>query len=103
AMFFIDGNTLDYLRLTGRSEEQVALVETYAKAAGLWADDLADARYERTLHFDLSAVERNMAGPSNPHRRLPTRALAARGIAHPAKLAAARAASPARPRPAGAA
>jgi len=92
AMFFIDGNTLDYLRLTGRSEEQVALVETYAKAAGLWADDLADARYERTLHFDLSAVERNMAGPSNPHRRLPTRALAERGIADPANLEAARAA-----------
>jgi aconitate hydratase len=45
AMFFIDGNTLEYLRLTGRSNEQVALVETYAKAAGLWTDMLADARY----------------------------------------------------------
>ncbi len=81
AMFFIDGNTLDYLRLTGRSDEQVALVETYAKAAGLWADDLADAQYERTLHFDLSTVVRNMAGPSNPHRRLPTSDLTERGIA----------------------
>ena len=81
AMFFIDGNTLDYLRLTGRSDEQVALVETYAKAAGLWADDLADAHYERTLHFDLSTVVRNMAGPSNPHRRLPTSDLTERGIA----------------------
>ena len=81
AMFFIDGNTLDYLRLTGRSDEQVALVETYAKTAGLWADDLADAQYERTLHFDLSSVVRNMAGPSNPHRRLPTSDLAERGIA----------------------
>ncbi|GAB1406840.1 Fe/S-dependent 2-methylisocitrate dehydratase AcnD [Thermomonas brevis] len=81
AMFFIDGNTLDYLRLTGRDDAQVALVETYAKAAGLWADDLADARYERTLHFDLSSVVRNMAGPSNPHRRLPTSDLAERGIA----------------------
>src|SRR5690606_16389794 len=60
AMFFIDDNTLDYLRLTGRSDEQVALVETYAKAAGLWAPDLADAQYERTLHFDLSSVVRNM-------------------------------------------
>ena len=71
AMFFIDDNTLDYLRLTGRTDEQVALVETYAQAAGLWADDLADAQYERTLQFDLSGVVRNMAGPSNPHRRLP--------------------------------
>ena len=90
AMFFIDGNTLDYLRLTGRSDEQVALVETYAKAAGLWADALAHARYERTLHFDLAGVERNMAGPSNPHRRLPVGALAERGIADAAKLEAAR-------------
>ncbi|NCT67469.1 MAG: Fe/S-dependent 2-methylisocitrate dehydratase AcnD [Rhodanobacteraceae bacterium] len=81
AMFFIDANTLDYLRLTGRSDEQVALVETYAKAAGLWADALASAQYERTLQFDLSSVVRNMAGPSNPHRRLPTSALAERGIA----------------------
>ncbi|HRO27634.1 MAG TPA: aconitate hydratase AcnA, partial [Luteimonas sp.] len=88
AMFFIDDNTLDYLRLTGRDDAQVALVETYAKVAGLWADDLAGAQYERTLHFDLSSVVRNMAGPSNPHRRLPTSALAERGIADGAKLEA---------------
>jgi len=81
AMFFIDGQTTDYLRLTGRSDEQVKLVETYAKAAGLWADTLAHAQYERTLTFDLSSVVRNMAGPSNPHKRLPTSDLAARGIA----------------------
>jgi len=81
AMFFIDGQTIDYLRLTGRSDEQVTLVETYAKAAGLWADSLAHAQYERTLRFDLSSVARNMAGPSNPHRRLPTADLASRGIA----------------------
>jgi 2-methylcitrate dehydratase (2-methyl-trans-aconitate forming) len=81
AMFFIDDNTLDYLRLTGREDAQVALVETYAKAAGLWADDLVDAQYERTLHFDLSSVVRTMAGPSNPHRRLPVSDLAERGIA----------------------
>jgi iron-sulfur-dependent 2-methylisocitrate dehydratase len=90
AMFFIDDNTLDYLRLTGRSDEQVALVETYAKAAGLWADDLKTAQYERTLQFDLSTVVRNMAGPSNPHKRLPTSALAERGIADEAKLASGR-------------
>jgi len=81
AMFFIDGQTIDYLRLTGRSDEQVKLVETYAKAAGLWADTLVHAQYERTLTFDLSSVVRNMAGPSNPHKRLPTSDLAARGIA----------------------
>ena len=81
AMFFIDDNTLDYLRLTGREDAQVALVETYAKAAGLWVTDLANAQYERSLHFDLSSVVRNMAGPSNPHRRLPVSDLAERGIA----------------------
>ncbi len=81
AMFFIDGQTLDYLRLTGRSAEQVALVEAYAKTAGLWADALANARYERTLHFDLSSVVRTMAGPSNPHARVATSELAAKGIA----------------------
>ena len=81
AMFYIDDQTLDYLRLTGREAEQVALVETYAKTAGLWADDLQNAEYERVLEFDLSTVERNLAGPSNPHRRLPTAALAERGIA----------------------
>ena len=81
AMFFIDGNTLDYLRLTGRSDEQVRLVETYAKHAGLWADALATAQYERTLSFDLSKVGRNMAGPSNPHARVATADLAAKGIA----------------------
>ncbi|TDN46736.1 aconitase /2-methylcitrate dehydratase (trans-methylaconitate-forming) [Azoarcus indigens] len=81
ALFYIDRQTLDYLTLTGRSAEQVKLVETYARAAGLWADALAQARYERVLRFDLSSVVRNMAGPSNPHRRLPVAALKERGIA----------------------
>ncbi len=81
ALFSIDDMTLDYLRLTGRDDAQVALVETYAKTAGLWSDDLAQAQYERTLSFDLSSVGRTMAGPSNPHRKLPTSALAERGIA----------------------
>ncbi len=83
AMFFIDQQTLDYLTLTGRSAEQVTLVETYARTAGLWADSLVTAQYERVLTFDLSTVVRNMAGPSNPHKRLPTSALAERGIAAP--------------------
>jgi aconitate hydratase len=81
AMFFIDQQTIDYLRLTGRDESQVKLVETYAKHTGLWADALRTAEYERVLEFDLSTVVRNMAGPSTPHTRLPTTALAERGIA----------------------
>jgi len=81
AMFAIDPQTLAYLRLTGRADEQVALVETYARQAGLWADSLADAVYERDLSFDLATVVRNMAGPSNPHARVATSDLAARGIA----------------------
>ncbi len=81
AMFSIDEQTLTYLRLTGRSDAQVALVETYAKEAGLWSDTLTKAEFERVLKFDLSSVVRNMAGPSNPHRRLPVSALAERGIA----------------------
>lgn len=80
-MFYIDEQTIDYLKLTGREPEQVALVEQYAKETGLWADDLVDAEYGRVLEFDLSSVCRNMAGPSNPHRRLPTADLESRGIA----------------------
>ena len=81
AMFFIDRQTIDYLKLTGRDDDQVKLVETYAKTAGLWADSLQHAQYERTLSFDLSSVGRNMAGPSNPHARVATADLAAKGIA----------------------
>ncbi|MFH5256121.1 aconitase family protein, partial [Burkholderia semiarida] len=90
ALFAIDQQTLAYLRLTGRDEAQVRLVEAYARAAGLWSDTLAGVEYERVLQFDLSTVVRNMAGPSNPHRRLPTSALAERGIADAHKLAAGR-------------
>ncbi|APC87492.1 Fe/S-dependent 2-methylisocitrate dehydratase AcnD [Vibrio parahaemolyticus] len=79
-MFYIDEQTINYLKLTGRDEQQVDLVEKYAKETGLWADDLDGAVYERVLEFDLSSVSRNMAGPSNPHRRLPTSELAQRGI-----------------------
>ncbi len=80
-MFYIDEQTINYLRLTGREPEQVALVENYAKHTGLWADDLQQVDYERVLEFDLSQVSRNLAGPSSPHRRLPTSELASRGIA----------------------
>ncbi|MDV7102790.1 Fe/S-dependent 2-methylisocitrate dehydratase AcnD [Vibrio sp. TH_r3] len=80
-MFYIDEQTINYLKLTGRDDKQIALVEQYAKQTGLWADALQQAQYERVLEFDLSAVHRNMAGPSNPHRRLPTSELTQRGIA----------------------
>ena len=80
-MFYIDGQTTEYLTLTGREPEQVKLVENYAKVTGLWADDLKDVEYERVLTFDLSKVGRNMAGPSNPHALVSTSDLASKGIA----------------------
>ena len=80
-MFYIDGQTTEYLTLTGREPEQVKLVENYAKATGLWADDLKEVQYERVLTFDLSKVGRNMAGPSNPHALVSTSDLASKGIA----------------------
>ena len=81
AMFYIDQQTIDYLKLTGRDDQQVQLVEHYAKVTGLWGESLKDAQYERGLSFDLSSVVRNMAGPSNPHARVATTELAAKGIA----------------------
>ena len=80
-MFYIDEQTIDYLKLTGREPEQVELVETYAKHTGLWADDLVEAQYPRVIEFDLSTVCRNLAGPSNPHRRLATADLVSKDIA----------------------
>ena len=80
-MFYIDEQTIDYLKLTGREDAQVQLVEKFAKHTGLWADALENVEYERVLEFDLSSVERTLAGPSNPHASLPTRELAQRGIA----------------------
>lgn len=81
AMFYIDDKTIDYLKLTGRDEKQVKLVEEYAKLTGLWADDLTQAKYERVLRFDISSVGRNIAGPSNPHKRVSTSDLVKQGIA----------------------
>ncbi len=81
AMFYIDEQTIDYLKLTGREPEQVDLVEKYAKETGLWASEMTGAQYERVLEFDLSTVVRNVAGPSNPHRRVATSDLHDRGIA----------------------
>jgi aconitate hydratase len=81
AMFYIDENTIDYLRLTGREDAQVELVETYAKQVGLWSSSLKQAEYPRVLRFDLSKVTRNIAGPSNPHARVSTSDLKEKGIA----------------------
>ena len=84
AMFYIDEQTIKYLKLTGRDDAQVKLVEAYAKHTGLWAgvdnNSLHTAEYERVLKFDLSLVVRCLAGPSNPHARISTTDLAARGI-----------------------
>ena len=79
-MFSIDEQTLDYLTLTGREANQVKLVEAYAKANGLWSTDLANATYQRVLTFDLTAVTRSLAGPSKPHKLVPTSTLKAEGI-----------------------
>ncbi|MGQ4275720.1 Fe/S-dependent 2-methylisocitrate dehydratase AcnD [Pseudidiomarina sp. E22-M8] len=80
AMFYIDGQTIDYLKLTGREDDQVQLVEQFAKETGLWADSLKSAEYGRVLKFDLNQVQRSLAGPSNPHALLPASELAKRGI-----------------------
>ncbi|MCX7057272.1 MAG: Fe/S-dependent 2-methylisocitrate dehydratase AcnD [Proteobacteria bacterium] len=81
ALFYIDQRTLDYLKMTARAPEQIKLVETYAKVTGLWGDDLARAEYERVLEFDLSSVVRTIAGPANPHQKIPTSTLTERGLA----------------------
>lgn len=86
-MFYIDQQTIDYLKLTGREPEQIALVENYAKTTGLWADSLKEVVYPRVLKFDLSSVVRTMAGPSNPHARVSTTDLASKGIAGDLSLA----------------
>ncbi len=70
AMFPIDRRTLDFMRLTGRSEAQIALTETYAKSQGLWAGTLLQAEYDRRLSFNLSDVTRSIAGPTHPQQRI---------------------------------
>ena len=67
--FPIDEKTIGYLRETGRSEEQCALVEAYCKAQGIWGFD-SEADYNDTLELDLSSVEPSLAGPSRPHQQL---------------------------------
>ena len=70
AVFPIDEQTIDYLKLTGRSEEQLALVEAYAKAQGLWHDPSAEPRYSEQLELDVSTVVPSLAGPKRPQDRV---------------------------------
>ncbi|WP_306513171.1 aconitate hydratase [Janibacter hoylei] len=70
AMFPIDDVTLDYLRLTGRSEQQVALVEAYAKTQGMWLDPAVEPRFSEYLELDLSTVVPSIAGPKRPQDRI---------------------------------
>ncbi|MDP9807135.1 aconitate hydratase [Trueperella bonasi] len=70
AIFPIDDVTLDYLRLTGRSEEQIALVEAYSKEQGLWHDPSAEVEYSEYLELDLSTVVPSIAGPKRPQDRI---------------------------------
>ena len=70
-LFPVDQKTLDYLELTGRSVEQIALVKSYAKAQGFWNDPQSEPRtYSKVLELDLSKVQRSVAGPSRPHDRI---------------------------------
>ena len=71
AIFPIDDETLRYLRFTGRKDEQVALVEAYAKEQGLWHDPSVEPAYSETLELDLSTVEPSLAGPKRPQDRVP--------------------------------
>ena len=73
AIFPIDDETLAYLRLTGRPEHQVRLVEAYAKAQGLWHDPAHEAEYSQTLELDLGTLEPSIAGPKRPQDRIPVR------------------------------
>jgi aconitate hydratase len=70
AVFPIDEQTIDYLRLTGRSEDQLALVETYAKAQSLWHDPAAEPRFSERLELDMSSVVPSLAGPKRPQDRV---------------------------------
>lgn len=70
-LFPVDQKTLDYLELTGRSVEQIALMKSYAKAQGFWNDPQSEPRtYSKVLELDLSKVQRSVAGPSRPHDRI---------------------------------
>ena len=73
AIFPIDDQTIDYLRFTGRSQDQLALVETYAKAQGLWLDPNHVPRFSENLELDLTTIEPSIAGPKRPQDRVALR------------------------------
>jgi len=73
AIFPIDTETLDYLRLTGRPEGQIRLVEAYAKEQGLWHEPGHEPVYSQAIELDLGTVEPSIAGPKRPHDRIPLR------------------------------
>ena len=98
-VFPIDDETLRFLRLTGRSEEQIALVEAYAKEQGLWLDPNAEPIYNESVELDLSAVEPSLAGPARPQDRVPLRESKARFASAVAKLADQGSISSAEPKP----
>ena len=79
AIFPVDDETLTYLRLTGRSEQQIRLVEVYSKEQGLWHDPDHEPAYSQSIEFDLASVEPSIAGPKRPQDRIPL-ASAARAI-----------------------
>ncbi len=92
AIFPIDGETLNYLRLTGRSREHIELVETYAKAQGLWhAAGQSPAEYSEVLEVDLSKIEPSLAGPKRPQDRVPLKSAKSVIARHIASMAAERA------------
>ena len=98
-IFPIDDETLRFMRLTGRSEEQIALVEAYAKEQGLWLDPDAEPVYNESIELDLSTVEPSLAGPARPQDRVPLRESKARFASALAKIADQGSISSTEPRP----
>ena len=95
AIFPIDGETTHYLRLSGRSEQQVALVEAYARAQGMWREDgEAPALYSDVLELDLSTIEPSLAGPRRPQDRIPLKSAKLAYLQHLAPIREARVAKP---------
>jgi aconitate hydratase len=80
-IFPVDGETLRYLRFTGRPAELIDLVEAYAKEQGLWLDPAAEPAFSETLELDLGSIEPSLAGPSRPQDRVPLREAKRRFVA----------------------
>src|SRR5699024_7190771 len=74
ALVPLDNETLDYLRLAGRDEHQIRLVEAYAREQGMWHDPSREPEYSQVVELDLATVEPSIAGPKRPHDRIPLKA-----------------------------